>query len=139
MLSRRNELALQLQCLQAPALQDDQSMEQEVSVRDVSVCPALPASLLGQNSLAGQVCVVQLLRALGNGHALLAQYKSREAIAAFAALPCQHYQTSWVLSHVGRAYFEMVDYAKACQFFVWSRNHDPYRLVWNGTRLSCGT
>lgn len=105
---------------------------------DTLPSPALLASPLGANSLAGQTAVVQLLQALGRGHSLLAQYKSREAIAAFGALPAQQYQTSWVLSQVGKAYFELVDYAQALHFFTWSRNQDPYRvegLEWHSTVL----
>ena len=105
---------------------------------DAIASPALLSSPLGANSLAGQAAVVQLLQALGCGHSLLAQYKSREAIAAFGALPAQQYQTSWVLSQVGKAYFELVDYAQALHFFTWSRNQDPYRvegLEWHSTVL----
>lgn len=111
-----------------PTVQGGRESANAAQALDSSVCPNVPAALLGANSLEGQASVVHLLRALGAGRALLAQYKSREAIEAFSALPCQHYQTSWVLSHVGRAYFEMVDYGKACEFFRWSRKEDPFRL-----------
>ena len=103
---------------------------------------ALPALALhgvpACNTPEGQAAVVQLLRALGRGHSLLAQYKSSEAIAAFGELPAQQFQTAWVLSSVGRAHFELVDYSQALQFFMWARNQDPCRvegLEWLSTVL----
>lgn len=103
------------------------------------VTPALPGvQSIGSNSMSGQAAVVHLLQALGRGHSLLAQYKSKEAIQAFGELPAQHFQTAWVLSHVGKAHFELVDYAQALHFFTWSRNQDPYRvdgLEWHSTVL----
>ena len=90
------------------------------------------------SALQGQADVVRLLQALGKGHSLLAQYRSQEAIAAFDLLPAQHYQTAWVLSQVGKAHFELVSYAKALEFFRWSREQDPYRvegLEWHSTVL----
>lgn len=92
----------------------------------------------GAEALQGQAEVVRLLQALGKGHSLLAQYRSQEAIQAFDLLPAQHYQTAWVLSQVGKAHFELVSYAKALEFFRWSREQDPYRvegLEWHSTVL----
>jgi tetratricopeptide (TPR) repeat protein len=108
------------------------------SPADTLVTPALPAAALGASSLVGQAAVVQLLQALGRGYSLLAQYKSTEAIQAFSALPAQQYQTAWVLSKVGKAYFELVNYSQALHFFQWSRNCDPHRvegLEWHSTVL----
>lgn len=94
------------------------------------VSPPLSAPTIcaGANSRTGQAAVVQLLRSLGKAYRLLSEYKCAEAVDAFSELPTQQYTTAWVLTQLGRAHFEMVDYQKACMFFEWSRNVDPYRL-----------
>ena len=94
--------------------------------------------MVGRNSSEGQVPVVQLLRSLGKGHRLLMQYKSAEAVEAFNLLPCQHHQTPWVLTQMGKAHFEMVNYNEARYFFEWSLEQDPNRvegLEWYSTVL----
>ena len=52
----------------------------------------------------------------------------QEAIHAFGRLPPMQYSTGWVLSCIGRAYFEMVDYKSAAEAFEWARKADPSRL-----------
>lgn len=94
--------------------------------------------MVGRNSSGGQVSVVKLLRSLGTGHRLLMQFKSSEAVEAFNLLPCQHHQTPWVLTQMGKAHFEMVNYNEARYFFEWSLEQDPNRvegLEWYSTVL----
>lgn len=52
----------------------------------------------------------------------------QEAIETFGRLPGSQYATGWVLSCIGRAYFEMVDYHHAALAFEWARKADPSRL-----------
>lgn len=54
-----------------------------------------------------------LLRDMGSAYQHLAQYNCEKAIELLSALPTQHYRTGWVLSHIGKAYFEMTDYQQA--------------------------
>jgi tetratricopeptide (TPR) repeat protein len=121
--------------MQTPPTQPDAS---PAAPAEAAVMPALPVAPLGAASLPGQAAVVELLQALGRGHSLLAQFRAAEAVAAFGALPAQQYQTAWVLSQVGKAYFELVNYAQALTFYTWARNQDPYRvegLEWHSTVL----
>lgn len=53
-----------------------------------------------------------LLRDLGRGYLALCSYSCREAINILSSLPPQHYNTGWVLTHVGRAYFELAEYTQ---------------------------
>jgi hypothetical protein len=102
------------------------------------VTPSVPVNMVGKNSVPGQISVLKLLRSLGAGHRLLMQYKSAEAVEAFNALPCQHQQTPWVLTQMGKAHFEMVNYNEARYFFEWSLEQDPNRvegLEWYSTVL----
>ena len=52
----------------------------------------------------------------------------QEAIESFGRLPPMQYATGWVLSCIGRAYFEMVDYHQAAQAFQYAQKADPSRL-----------
>lgn len=53
-----------------------------------------------------------LLRELGRGYQALCSYNCREAINILTSLPPQHYNTGWVLTHIGRAYFELAEYTQ---------------------------
>lgn len=54
--------------------------------------------------------VLELLQKIAKGYAYLNQYECAKAIDAFTNLPKSQYYTGWVQSHIGKAYFEMVDY-----------------------------
>lgn len=56
--------------------------------------------------------VMVLLRELGRGYLALCSYNCREAINILTSLPPQHYNTGWVLTHIGRAYFELAEYTQ---------------------------
>lgn len=88
-------------------------------------------------SLAQQAFAIQkqsadglmaLLRDMGSAYQQLAQYNCERAIELLSALPTQHYRTGWVLSHIGKAYFEMNDYQQAIKFFSDVREWEPHRL-----------
>lgn len=56
---------------------------------------------------------MMLLKDMGNAYLQLSQYNCKKAGELFSALPSQHYQTGWVLSHLAKAFFEMNDYEEA--------------------------
>lgn len=56
--------------------------------------------------------VMSLLRELGRGYQALCSYNCRDAINILTSLPPQHYNTGWVLTHIGRAYFELAEYTQ---------------------------
>ena len=56
--------------------------------------------------------VMALLRELGRGYQALCSYNCKEAINILTSLPPQHYNTGWVLTHIGRAYFELAEYTQ---------------------------
>ena len=49
-------------------------------------------------------------------------------MVAFQALPHCQYNTGWVLNQVGRAHFEMVQYAEALRAFEQAHLVEPHRL-----------
>uniref|UniRef100_A0A6B2KZ77 UDP-N-acetylglucosamine--peptide N-acetylglucosaminyltransferase SPINDLY n=1 Tax=Arcella intermedia TaxID=1963864 RepID=A0A6B2KZ77_9EUKA len=89
--------------------------------------PLQPIPQIQQNLLQGTVQVLTLFRTIGEGLRLLNQYACSEAILAFQKLPKNQYKTGWILCHVAKAYFEMVQYVKAKQIFEEVRCLEPYR------------
>ncbi|KAF2285228.1 hypothetical protein GH714_039056 [Hevea brasiliensis] len=51
-----------------------------------------------------------------------------DALDIYMKLPHKHYNTGWVLSQVGKAYFELVDYLESASFFSLARQASPYSL-----------
>lgn len=56
--------------------------------------------------------IMALLRELGRGYLALCLYNCREAINILTSLPPQHYNTGWVLTHIGKGYFELAEYTQ---------------------------
>ncbi|XP_035845702.1 uncharacterized protein LOC110940303 isoform X2 [Helianthus annuus] len=52
----------------------------------------------------------------------------KDALDVFQQLPLKHYNTAWVLSQVGKAHFELVDYIEAERAFSNARLASPYSL-----------
>ena len=56
------------------------------------------------------------------------QYRCREALHLFQALPHVQHNTGWVLHHEGRAYFEMADYQNAQRCLELMQRVEPHRM-----------
>ncbi|KAJ0989787.1 hypothetical protein J5N97_008143 [Dioscorea zingiberensis] len=69
-----------------------------------------------------------LLRTLGEGYRLSCMYRCQEALEVYQKLSQNQYNTGWVLSQVGKAHFEMVDYFEADRFFDLARRVSAYTL-----------
>ncbi|XVE54205.1 hypothetical protein DITRI_Ditri03aG0061700 [Diplodiscus trichospermus] len=78
--------------------------------------------------ISGAAEVLGLLRTLGEGYRLSCLYRCQVALDTYLRLPHGHYNTSWVLSQVGKAYFELVDYLEADRAFNLARRMSPYSL-----------
>jgi anaphase-promoting complex subunit 3 len=89
----------------------------------------VPGAPRGARSAMGGARARALLRALGAGHRLLASYRCREALDAFARLPPAHAETGWALTQVARCHFELVDYVEATRAYMAARAADPTRLA----------
>lgn len=85
----------------------------------------LPA---GAKSATGKAAVLVLLATLGDGFRLLCMYRCQDAMLAFKRLSHSQYATGWVLCCIGRAFFEMVDYAQSAVAYEWAHQVDPHRL-----------
>ncbi|KAI8634594.1 tetratricopeptide [Xylariaceae sp. FL1651] len=72
--------------------------------------------------------LLELLKKFGSGYLALSQYRSMDALAAYTSLPRTHQDTPWVLSQVGRAYYEQASYAEAEKYYRRLRILSPTRL-----------
>lgn len=67
---------------------------------------------------------LELYRALD----CLYQYKLDQSITILNGLPEKHRNTGWVLSCIGRAYYEKTNYVESVKHYEASRALEPYRL-----------
>ncbi|XP_059652708.1 cell division cycle protein 27 homolog B isoform X2 [Cornus florida] len=78
--------------------------------------------------ISGASEILALLKTLGEGYRLSCLYRCQDAVDVYLKLPHKHYNTGWVLSQVGKAYFELVDYLEADRAFSLARLASPYSL-----------
>ncbi|XP_039053686.1 cell division cycle protein 27 homolog B-like [Hibiscus syriacus] len=69
-----------------------------------------------------------LLRILGEGYRHLCMFRCKEALNVYQKLSSKQYNTGWVLSQVGKAYFELVDYLNADYAFSLARQISPHSV-----------
>ncbi|XP_050219100.1 cell division cycle protein 27 homolog B [Mercurialis annua] len=102
---------------------DARSLDSEgASIRIGGVVTSASRILTGASEILG------LLRILGEGYRLSCLYRCQDALNTYMKLPQKHYNTGWVLSQVGKAHFELVDYLEADRAFTLSRQTSPYSL-----------
>ncbi|KAL3631786.1 Cell division cycle protein 27 B [Castilleja foliolosa] len=102
---------------------DNKSLELEGASRSSGA-----AVLSSSRIIDGASDTFSLLRLLGEGFRLSCLCKCKDALTIYMNLPQKHYNTGWVLSQVGKAYFEMVDYLEADRAFSLARIVSPYSL-----------
>ncbi|KAJ0091066.1 hypothetical protein Patl1_13321 [Pistacia atlantica] len=93
-----------------------------------STVPTGGVSLSGSRVISGTLEILGLLRILGEGYRLSCMFRCQDALDTYLKLPHKHYITGWVLSQVGKAYFELVDYLEADRAFSLARRASPYSL-----------
>eukprot|EP00980_Cylindrotheca_fusiformis_P001974 scaffold443_cov125-Cylindrotheca_fusiformis.AAC.23 len=73
--------------------------------------------------------ILELLCLLGAGYWRLCQYRCRESLQLFDAIPLSQHNTGWVLNQEGRAYFEMADYQNAQRSLELMQKLEPHRMT----------
>ncbi|XP_071722429.1 cell division cycle protein 27 homolog B [Rutidosis leptorrhynchoides] len=101
---------------------DSSSLEQGANVPVGGVAASFSHVVTGASEILG------LLRILGEAYRLSSMYRCQDALDVYLKLPHRHYNTGWVLSQVGRAYFELVNYLEADRAFNLARRASPYSL-----------
>ncbi|XP_054168352.1 cell division cycle protein 27 homolog [Oppia nitens] len=72
--------------------------------------------------------LLDLLVQFGTALQHLGQFRCKDAIKALENLPVNHVNTGWVLTSLGRAYFEMSRYEESVKYFMEAHRHEPHRL-----------
>jgi anaphase-promoting complex subunit 3 len=96
---------------------DDTTSSLEAKTREHAVS-------LQKHCLDGLLC---LFRHLGEAYLSLSHFQCEKAINTFETIDSNHQNTAWVIGSMGKAYFEMGEYAKAKRFFQKMRDLDPHR------------
>ncbi|KAL3741901.1 hypothetical protein ACJRO7_017387 [Eucalyptus globulus] len=102
---------------------DNKSLDQEGASMSVA-----GSVLTSTRVLTGTKEVLGLLRLFGEAYRLSCLYRCQDALDVYSRLTHKHYNTGWVLSQVGKAYFELVDYMEADRAFNLAHRTTPYSL-----------
>ncbi|EMR09026.1 hypothetical protein PNEG_02799 [Pneumocystis murina B123] len=79
--------------------------------------------------IEAETCLLDLCKSIADGCHALAKYDGAKAIECFKSLqPASQRNSVFVLSKIGRAYFEMVNYDEAEKYFYRLRKADPTRV-----------
>ena len=73
--------------------------------------------------------LLDLFRKLGSGYFALAQFQCQDALEIYRSLDKKQQDTAWVLSQMGRAYYEQAAYAEAEVQYKRIRQMSPTRYV----------
>ncbi|KAK9208578.1 hypothetical protein WN944_000936 [Citrus x changshan-huyou] len=98
------------------------------AVQEGTTVPIGGTAMNGSRIMTGASDLLGLLRILGEGYRMSCMYRCKDALDVYLKLPHKHYNTGWVLSQVGKAYFEVVDYLEAERAFNLARRASPYSL-----------
>jgi anaphase-promoting complex subunit 3 len=69
--------------------------------------------------------LLELLLKIGSGYRHLCRYELVKALESFANVPTAQRETAWVLSQMGKAYYEQGQYVKAEEIFERIREKAP--------------
>ncbi|XP_034250994.1 cell division cycle protein 27 homolog isoform X2 [Thrips palmi] len=122
-LNERNKVANVMDCEKAETIASAET-KPNFNVSSSSVNVAQQALILQKQSAEG---LMALLREIGTAYQHLSQYNCRKAIECLEALPSQHFNTGWVLSLMGKAYFELSDFQTSVRYFREVRDREPHR------------
>lgn len=88
-------------------------------------------NVLQQTVLIQKQCaegLMQLMRTLGQAYLQLSQFECKKAIECLTSIAPHQFNTAWVQCMLGKAYFELVDYEQAVEYFSGVHKKEPYRL-----------
>ncbi|CAJ2669251.1 unnamed protein product [Trifolium pratense] len=103
------------------------TMEAKSYEQEVANIPVGGQVISSSKVITGASEILTLLRVLGEGFRLACLYKCQDALETYLKLPYKHYNTGWVLSQVGKVYYEF-DYLEADRAFGLARQITPYNL-----------
>jgi anaphase-promoting complex subunit 3 len=90
--------------------------------------PAKSATTDRSKELEALSWILDLFGKLATAYHNLTRFKCQEAVQAFNLLPQAQRETPWVLSQMGRAYYEQALYPEAEKYFIRVKTLAPSRL-----------
>jgi tetratricopeptide (TPR) repeat protein len=111
-------------------ISEDSKPESRAPSTAVSGLPAPKMAPLNDLSRVNEPLqrVMDLLVKMGTGYAHLSRFQCKQALDAFSAIPAQYRETPWVLSQIGRAYYELQKWPEAEKVFIRVREKAPSRM-----------
>ncbi|KEH21848.1 cell division cycle-like protein [Medicago truncatula] len=103
------------------------TMEAKSYEQEAANIPVGGQVLSSSKVITGASEILTLLRVLGEAFRLACLYRCQDALETYQKLPHKHYNTGWVLSQVGKMYYEF-DYLEADRAFGLARQMTPYNL-----------
>ena len=85
----------------------------------------IEAAKMQKSSMSG---LLVLLKQLGQAYQKLCQFNCKEAVTLYENLPPSHASSNYVLTLLGKCYFELAEYKTSVRYFERVRERDPYRL-----------
>lgn len=111
------------------------------SIENNNETPAIRPAVVGMNAPAKKMrraiavepeplldSIAKVFLECYKGFDCLNQYKLDQAISILNELPEKHRNTGWVLSCIGRAFYERANYNESVTYYQSSRKREPYRL-----------
>ncbi|KAG0161554.1 hypothetical protein PDIDSM_9088 [Penicillium digitatum] len=91
------------------------------------LAPPLPKNAEKTKELEALDWLLGLFNKLASGYFSLSRYKCADAISSFNSLSQGQRETPWVLSQLGRTYFEQASYTEAAKYFSRVQKLAPSR------------
>jgi len=106
----------------------NQNINHSSLIETVPKLAKVDSSSEGRRRKEGLFWLSDLLKPLGRGYYYLAQFQIQAALDIFYSIPTAQRETSWVLSQIGRAYFEKAAFKDAAKTFAKLRIIDPANM-----------
>lgn len=75
--------------------------------------------------------ILNLLQCIGRAIQALSQFECKKAIETFQELPLHQYNTGFVRSKIGRAYFELADYSQVIVNYLIVNHNTNVHVTFN--------
>lgn len=75
--------------------------------------------------------ILNLLQCIGRAIQALSQFECKKAIETFQELPLHQYNTGFVRSKIGRAYFELADYSQVIVYYLIVNHNANVHVTFN--------
>jgi anaphase-promoting complex subunit 3 len=112
---------------------DADSKEPRHAINNTAPVPPLPHHKTRNESsinkdIEALTTLLDLMRRIASAQLALTNYDCQVAILTYNSLPSNQRETPYILSQIGKAYYEQASYAEAEKYFIRVRDTAPSRL-----------